>query len=197
MRMNRRRDHEVIATLVPRGSTVLDLGCGEGKLLSLLAREKDAVVEGVELSGAAVQQCIEKGLTVSQGDIEEGLADYPDHSFDTVILNQSLQEVRNVDYVVRESLRVGKRVIVGFPNFAHLASRCTICFRGTTPVTSFLPHYWYETPNVRFFSIKDFRCFCKEKGLCILKEVYLGARGTITSWPNLFARRALFVLVKS
>jgi methionine biosynthesis protein MetW len=175
---------------------VLDLGCGDGSLMSLLVREKNASVQGIELDDEAVHQCVEKGLTVFQGDIESGLADYPDQSFDDVILNQSMQEVRKVDFVIQECLRVGKRVIVGFPNFAHIDSRWSIFFRGRTPVTGSLPHFWYETPNVRFLSIRDFEEFCKNKGLRIVKAVYLGDHGTLGCMPNLFARDAVFVLAK-
>ena len=165
--------------------------------MSLLVREKQASVQGIELDDEAVHRCVEKGLTVFQGDIESGLADYPDQSFDVVVLNQSMQEVRKVDFVIRECLRVGKRVIVGFPNFAHINVRATIFFKGKTPVTRSLPHYWYETPNVRFLSIRDFRSFCRGKGLRVLKAVYLGAGRTVPCCPNLFARNAVFVLAGS
>ena len=113
--MNERLDHRIICNLVDPNTRVLDLGCGDGDLMSLLVREKGASVQGIELDGEAVQRCVEKGLTVFQGDIETGLVDYPDYAFDDVILNQSMQEVRKVDVVIRESLRVAKRVIVAFP----------------------------------------------------------------------------------
>ena len=108
-----------------------------------------------------------------------------------------MQEVRKVDFVIQECLRVGKRVIVGFPNFAHLNVRATIFFRGKTPVTRSLPHCWYETPNVRSLSIRDFGDFCRSKGLRVMKAVYLGAGRTVSCCPNLFARNAVFVLAKS
>jgi methionine biosynthesis protein MetW len=164
--------------------------------MSMLVREKNASVQGIELDDEAVHRCVERGLTVFQGDIESGLADYPDHSFDDVILNQSMQEVRKVDFVIQECLRVGKRVIVGFPNFAHINARLTIFFKGKTPVTRSLPHFWYATPNVRFLSIRDFEDFCRSKGLRVLKAVYLGAGRTLTCCPNLFARNAIFVVEK-
>ncbi|OPY07405.1 MAG: hypothetical protein A4E68_01836 [Syntrophaceae bacterium PtaB.Bin095] len=195
--MKERLDHRIICELVFPEANVLDLGCGDGALMSMLVREKQASVQGIELDDEAVQRCVEKGLTVFQGDIESGLADYPDQSFDVVVLNQSMQEVRKVDFVIQECLRVGKRVIVGFPNFAHLNVRATIFFRGKTPVTRSLPHCWYETPNVRFLSIRDFGDFCRSKGLRVMKAVYLGAGRTVSCCPNLFARNAVFVLAKS
>jgi len=194
--MKERLDHRIICDLVSRDCSVLDLGCGDGSLMSLLVREKNASVQGIELDDEAVHRCVEKGLTVFQGDIESGLADYPDNSFDDVVLNQSMQEVRKVDFVIQECLRVGKRVIVGFPNFAHINVRATIFFKGKTPVTRSLPHFWYATPNVRFLSIRDFEDFCRSKGLRVLKAVYLSVGGTLTCCPNLFARNAIFVVEK-
>jgi len=194
--MKERLDHRIICDIVEKGSRVLDLGCGDGSLMSLLVRERNASVQGIEMDGEALHQCVEKGLTVFQGDIESGLADYPDDSFDFVILNQSMQEVRKVDLVISESLRVGRMVIVGFPNFAHLPSRWTMFFRGKTPVTKSLPYCWYETPNVRSLSIRDFKEFCRNKGLRVLKAVYLGAGRTLTCCPNLLARNAIFAVTR-
>ena len=192
--MEERIDHRIICGMIQEGATILDLGCGNGDLMSTLSREKHASVQGIELNDEAVQRCVEKGLTVFHGDIESGLADYPGGSFDDVILNQSLQEVKKVDFIIEESLRVGKRVIVGFPNFAHIISRSTLFFCGKTPVTHALPYSWDETPNVRFLSIRDFEDFCRSKGLRVLEEVYLGVRRTLTCCPNLFARNAIYVL---
>ena len=191
-----RLDHRIICSMVNRDTRVLDLGCGDGDLMSMLVREKNASVQGIELDSEALHHCVEKGLTVFQGDIQAGLVDFPDQAFDDVILNQSMQEVKTVDIVIEESLRVAKRVIVGFPNFAHITSRTTIFFHGKTPVTPSLPHYWYETPNVRFLSIRDFDDFCQRKGLRILKAVYLGAERVVTFWPNLLARNAIYILSK-
>jgi methionine biosynthesis protein MetW len=192
--MTERRDHRIICNIVDFNMRVLDLGCGDGALMSMLVREKNASVQGIELDDEAVHLCVEQGLTVFQGDIESGLADYPDQTFDDVILNQSMQEVRKVDFVIQECLRVGKRVIIGFPNFAHITSRWSLFFRGRTPVTPSLPHLWHETPNVRFLTIRDFEDFCKNKGLHIIQVVYLGDRGTLRCCPNLFARDAIFVV---
>ena len=194
--MQDRLDHRIICDMIDRETRVLDLGCGDGALMSLLEREKGASVQGIELDGEAVHRCVEKGLTVFQGDIETGLEDFPDRAFDDVILNQSMQEVRKVDVVIGQSLRVAKRVIVGFPNFAHIRSRSTIFFLGKTPVTPSLPYHWYETPNVRFLSIRDFDDFCRSKKLRVQKAVYLGADGIVTCCPNLRARNAIYALTK-
>jgi methionine biosynthesis protein MetW len=191
-----RLDHRVIQSIVDPGSRVLDLGCGKGDLLLLLSRAKDARVQGIELDDKAVQKCVKNGLNVFHSDIESGLSDYPDGSFDYVILNQSMQEVRNVDYILQEALRVGGKVIVGFPNFAHLRARIMLALGGRAPITKALPHRWHDTPNVRFLSLLDFQEFCRGKGFRTLKVVPLGTHRVITFLPNLFALEAVFVLTK-
>jgi methionine biosynthesis protein MetW len=191
-----RLDHRVIQSIVQPGSRVLDLGCGKGDLLRLLSQEKNARVQGIELDDKAVQECVKKGLSVFHSDIESGLSDYPDGSFDYVILNQSMQEVRNVDYLLQEALRVGSKVIVGFPNFAHLKARIMLALGGRAPITEALPHRWHDTPNVRFLSILDFQEFCRSMGFRILKVIPLGTERPLTVLPNLFAYNAIFVLTK-
>ena len=189
-----RPDHQVIFDMIEPESRVLDLGCGTGDLLHLLAGDKDARVQGIELDEKAIYECVRKGLSVCQTDIESGLAEYPDGSFDYVILNQSLQEIRKVYFILREALRVGNRVIVGFPNFATINARICLCFRGKAPMTPSLPYRWYDTPNVRFLSISDFRSFCSEKGFAVEKARFLDGQKTITFWPNLRAVGAVFLL---
>ena len=191
-----RLDHKIIYSIVKSGSRVLDLGCGEGELLYPLVRDKQIHAQGVELNDKGIQECVKKGLSVFHDDIEKSLREYPDHSFDYVILNQSMQEVKKVDCVIQDALRIGNRVIVGFPNFAHFKSRVMLFFRGRSPVTESLPYLWFDTPNVRFLSITDFRDFCVEKKIRVQEAHYLGQRKSVHFWPNLLAMNAVFVITK-
>ena len=191
-----RLDHQIIYRIVESGARVLDLGCGNGDLLYFLAREKGAKVQGIEVNDSAIYECVKKGLSVFHGDIESGLTEYPKQSFDYVILNQSLQEVEKVDDLIEEALRVGSKVIVGFPNFAFWGARLMLFFRGKAPITRSLPYNWNNTPNVRFLSISDFKDFCREKNLKVKEAHYLGKKRSVTLWPNLFALNAIFVVKK-
>lgn len=191
-----RPDHEAIFSVIEPGSKVLDLGCGAGELLFLLAKQKKAKVQGIELSEEAIYKCVEKGLSVFHSDIDSGLVGYPDKSFDYVILNQSMQEVKKVDFVIQEALRVGRKVIVGFPNFAHISSRFRLFFKGKSPVNEALPYHWYDTPNLHFLSVIDFETFCRQKDISILNARYLGKNGPIYFWPNLLALNAVFLITK-
>jgi len=187
-------DHKIISQEVPPESKVLDLGCGNGELLDILVRQKQVKAQGIELDEGAIYQCVEKGLSVFHGDIDSGLGEYPDKSFDYVILNQSMQQARKVDFVIQEALRVGEKVIVGFPNFCYIKSRFMFFFRGKAPVTKSLPYHWYDSPNVHFLSIGDFRQYCKEQNITVVKSYYLGNNRLVRIWPNLFALNAIFVL---
>ena len=192
-----RADFNVIVDLVEPNSRVLDLGCGDGTLLSLLIHEKNCRGTGVEIDEKAVYQCIEKGLTVSHGDIDSGLMDFSNKRFDYVILNESLQQVLQPKKVILESLRVGKKVIVGIPNFCHSSARWQIFFKGRVPVTKQLPYQWYDTPNLRFLSLKDFRYFCKDHGIKILKEIGIAQNKVTRLRPNLCANIGIYLLEKN
>jgi methionine biosynthesis protein MetW len=189
-------DHQIILSIVKPDSRVLDLGCGEGELLYPLVRDKHVRAQGIELNDKAIQECVKKGLSVFHDDIEGGLREYPDNSFDYVIMNQSMQEVKKVDCVIQEALRIGTKVIVGFPNFAYVKSRLSLFLYGKSPVTKSLPYLWYDTPNVRFLSITDFKDFCADKNIRIVEAHYLGEKAEVRFLPNLFALNAIFVLTK-
>ena len=191
-----RTDHKIILDFIEPKSKVLDLGCGDGTLLSLLFQKKSCRGTGIEIDEKAIYECMAKGLTVSHGDIDTGLADYSDKRFDYVILNESLQQVLHPKKVILESLRVGKKIIVGIPNFCHVRARFQIFFQGRVPVTKELPFQWYDTPNLRFLSLKDFRYFCRNNAITILHEKGIIGQKTICCPPNLFAHSGLYLLEK-
>ncbi len=190
-------DYRVIYEIIEPGSRVLDLGCGTGELIYLLEKEKNAKVQGIELDESAIYKCVEKGLSVFHGDIDSGLSEYPDKSFDYVILNQSMQQLKKAGFVIEESLRVSGKVIVGFPNFVYIKARLMFFFRGKAPITKSLPYRWYDTPNLHFLSISDFKDFCLKKNITILTAYYLGENQLVRFWPNLFALNAIFVITRT
>lgn len=191
-----RFDHKVIADIIAPNSRVLDLGCGDGTLLSYLIDQKDCHGTGIEIDEKAIYQCIARGLTVSHSDIDTGLADYSNKRFDYVILNESLQQVLNPRKVILEALRIGKKVIAGIPNFCHSLARLQIFFQGRVPVTKELPYQWYDTPNLRFLSLKDFRYFCKDNKIKILKEIGIVGNMKVPFRPNLFSNIGIYLLEK-
>lgn len=187
-------DHKIILEIVNNGSSVLDLGCGEGDLMILLEKEKQAKVQGIEIDEQMIYLCVEKGLNVFHEDIDNSLRDYADNSFDYVIINQSFQQVKKPDYVLTECLRIGREVIVGFPNFAHIRARFQLFFKGRAPLTRSLPYQWFNSPNFHFFSINDFKIYCSRRCIKIEQEYYLGRKGATTLFPNLFAYNSIFVI---
>ncbi len=191
-----RIDYKIISNIIENGSNVLDLGCGGGELIDYLQKTKNVRVQGIELDENEIYKCVAKGLSVFHGDIDDGLKSFPDKTFDYVILNQSLQEMIEIDYVLEESLRVGKKAIIGFPNFAYILDRIKLFFGGRAPVTKNLPYEWYNTPNIRFLSINDFKDYCRKKKIQILESFCLGENKKIFFLPNLFAPNAIFVIKK-
>ncbi|MDE1853475.1 MAG: methionine biosynthesis protein MetW [Thaumarchaeota archaeon] len=187
-------DNRIISDWIRQGASVIDLGCGDGELLSILVQEKNVRAQGIEIDEQAIYECVAKGLSVLHEDFEAGLSGYPDDSFDYVVMNGSLQQVKKPDPVFREALRVGKSLIVGFPNFSHYSSRFQILLRGKVPVTPSLPYHWYDTPNLHFLSISDFADYCKLRGIRIQAFAFVGKGKRVRLLPNLFAENGLFLL---
>ncbi len=187
-------EYRKILEWVSQGSSVLDLGCGNGKLLALLVGSKGVRAQGIEIDEQAIYQCVAKGLSVFHEDIDKGLSEYGDKSFDYVILSQSFQQVKKPDVVLTEALRVGQMVIISFPNFAHYSARFEIFFKGKAPVTLSLPYEWHDTPNIHFLSISDFVKYCRKRKIRIQKAVYIGRDGMVMVFPNLFALIGLFLI---
>lgn len=191
-----RSDYAIIGQLVEPDTRVLDLGCGEGELLQWLAENKGVDARGVEISGAKVQRAIARGVSVYQGDIDQGLADYPDGAFDYVILGQTLQETRKPLKVLREMLRVGRNAIVAFPNFAHWSVRLAHLWTGRAPKTKLFPHDWYDSPNIHFLTIHDFEVLVDEQNWTMEQAIYLAGDRHVTMFPNLLAETAVFLVRK-
>jgi len=189
-----RLEYRAILQWIRQDSSVLDLGCGGGELLDLLVRERHIKAQGIEIDEKAIYQCVAKGLSVFHEDIDNGLSGYPDKSFDYVILNQSLQQVKKPDEVIKEALRVGRKVIIGFPNFAHYSARFQMFFRGKAPITPSLPYEWHDTPNLHFLSISDFVEYCHERGIKIRKAFFVGKNGRVVILPNLLALTGIFLI---
>ncbi len=189
--MSDRKDMKLIAELVPKGSHVLDLGCGNGEFLALLRRTRRCTGYGIEIDDANVLACTERGVNVIQLNLEDGLALFADQSFDVVLQIETLQHLRNTEKMLRETARVGRIGIVSFPNFAHWPNRLQVA-AGRMPVTRVLPYQWYDTPNIRVGTFADFEVLARKDGLRILDAFGIQAGGAVRRWPNLRASVAVF-----
>ncbi|MBN1543357.1 methionine biosynthesis protein MetW [candidate division KSB1 bacterium] len=193
-----RRDLRTVVALIEPKSRVLDLGCGDGGLLGVLNRERGISGHGIERSFEAIVRSIENGVSVIQADLDEGLGEYPNHSFDYVLLSHTLQTVHKPAVMMREMVRVGRLGIVTMPNFAHWRIRLQFVFRGRMPKTRLLPYSWYDTPNIHLVTLSDFCWFCRRHDIEILRQINLPSsrlgRLLADFWPNLFAESAVFVL---
>jgi methionine biosynthesis protein MetW len=197
-----RFDLQIIASWIENESRVLDLGCGEGDLLYFLKHNKGINCTGIERKESRVAKCIEKGLSVIQGDINEEVLDYPDNTFDYVVLSQTLQQVYEPSKMIKSLLRIGKKGIVSFPNFSYWRVRLQLLLTGYAPITRQLPYEWYDTPNIRVITLKDFRKFSKQVDFRIIKEVAVNSRshdksGSIVKFmPDLYATNGIFLIGK-
>ena len=191
-----RRDYEIIGELVEEGSKVLDLGCGEGELLDWLVERKNVQARGVEISPDEVRKCVARGLSVFQGDIDQGLADYPDQCFDYVILSQTMQETLRPRDVLEEMGRVAKRMIVAFPNFARWSVPLSLMLSGRAPKTRHLPYEWYDSPNIHFVTIIDFEETLQKLGLRIERSYFLLRGRPVRLLPNLRAEIAVYLITR-
>ncbi len=193
-----RVDLQLIADMIDPGGRALDIGCGDGALLAYLVDFKQVDARGMELSQAGVNACVANGLSVIQGDADTDLHDYPEQAFDYVVLSQTLQATREPRAVLEQMLRVGKRAIVSFPNFAHWHVRLRLVFGGRMPETPSLPHKWYDTPNIHLCSIDDFRALCRDMGVTVERAVVLNRNSRPIHMPpllaNLFGEQAVFLL---
>lgn len=197
-----RFDLQVIASLVKEKSRVLDLGCARGDLLKFLKENRGVDGYGIEIDEKEVIECIERGLSVLQGDLNEETHDFADNSFDYVMLSQTLQQVYNPERVIQEMLRVGTMGVVSFPCFNHIAIKFQLMFKSRAPVTEELPYEWYDTPNIRVITLKDFRVFCSKRGIKILREIAISSHYRETSGkvirflPNWFAKYGIFLITR-
>lgn len=192
-------NYEIVTDIIPTGARVLDLGSGDGTLFSKLIKEKNITGVGIEINQDEVIKALDKGVAVIQGDIDEGLKQFPDKSFDYAVLNQTLQSTEKPDLVMDEMLRVAKKAVVSFPNFAYWKVRFYLFFKGKMPKSKALPYEWYNTPNIHLMTVNDFFEFCKNRDIKILKSVYLTRNKArsgilIRTVTNFFTEEAVFVV---
>lgn len=189
--------YDEIVRLVEPGSSVLDLGCGDGELLLRLMEERDARGRGVEIDEEMISRCISRGISVFHGNLDEGLKDYATGSYDVVILNRTLQMIHQPVMLLDEMLRVGKRAIVNFPNFGHVTNRFQLAVQGRMPVNRNLPYEWYNTPNIHFCTRRDFVLLARERGYTLQRELAMrSGRRVRPVFRNLLSTEVLFVLTR-
>lgn len=190
-----RLPYSQIVDLVDTGASVLDLGCGDGRLLERLIRERGAHGRGVEIEESLIRECIAKGISVFQGNLDEGLQDYDSQTYDFVILNQTLQVVHDPALLLQEMVRVGRRVIVGFPNFAFLVNRIQLAVFGRMPKHKSLPYEWYNTPNIHLCTHRDFRRLCREMDIRVHREICMNGERAVPRWISNIAARNVYYLL--
>ena len=200
--MPMKQEYKIIADIIDKNTKILDVGCDDGTLMEFLKKNKNVDIRGIEISKKKVQVCISKGLTVLEGNAEFDLKQFPENSFDYVILGQTLQAFVNPEIVIKELLRVGKKAIVTIPNFGHWKVRLNLLTQGTMPVTKTLPNDWYNTPNIHMCTIKDFVKFSKTinfkiyKSLALMNKNVSNINNSNLSFKNLFAELGIFLIEK-
>ena len=194
------QDISFINSWIKTNSSVLDLGCGDGSLLASLTKELNISGYGLEIDPESINQCVAKGVNVIEQDLNNSLENFPDNSFDTVIMTQALQAMRYPHLVLDEMLRIGSQCVITFPNFGHWRARAYLTLRGRMPVTKQLAYKWYDTPNIHFFTYSDFEALCRERNISVLRKQFIGEhfpdRQLKNLWPNLFAETAVYHLSK-
>jgi len=196
-----RPDLEIIQNWIEPESHVLDLGCGNGALLDFLKASKNVTGIGLEINPKDIRSCIEKGVSVIEQNLDESLSNFQNNSFDTVLLAQTLQALNRPDHLIDEMLRIGKKGIVTFPNFGNWKSRIHLATKGRMPISEFMPHQWYETPNIHFCTVNDFDALCVSKNIRVLARTVVDSKHqgswAMKFWPNLFGETAIYHLARN